>query len=182
MGEVLERFHFQEGVQQVFATGDCGMILPSELPNASDDLSKRAELQFWSSRPKINKVWFSLFTPLRNAFSPEILSHKQRSFIVEDLLRLPNKYPILDMHEIAHSRDAYAVQPIVLSICAYDRNGLRRPENQDHALSVWGHPRLWAVRLHCFNGIGRSRGHHRVLGRLTAGHLFQNFLQCWRVV
>src|SRR6201987_5834267 len=55
-------------------------------------------LKFWSSRPEINKVWFSLFTPQRGAVGPEILTREQRSFVVADLLRLRQKYPILDMH------------------------------------------------------------------------------------
>jgi sulfatase maturation enzyme AslB (radical SAM superfamily) len=45
-------------------------------------------LKFWSSRPEINKVWFSLFTPQRGAVSPEILTPEKRAFIVTDLLRL----------------------------------------------------------------------------------------------
>src|SRR5246127_1717212 len=55
-------------------------------------------LKFWSGRAEINKVWFSLFTPQRGAISPEILTPEQRSFVVVDLLRLRDKYPILDMH------------------------------------------------------------------------------------
>src|SRR3984957_1266953 len=47
-----------------------------------------AFLQFWSARPEINKIWFSLFTPQRGATGPEILTPQQRHFVVEDLLRL----------------------------------------------------------------------------------------------
>src|ERR1700754_125174 len=44
-------------------------------------------LRFWSARPEINKVWFSLFTPQVGAEGPEILTSDQRAFVVQDLLR-----------------------------------------------------------------------------------------------
>src|SRR4249919_214129 len=56
-------------------------------------------LKFWCARPEIRKVWFSLFTPQRSATDPEILTPEQRVFVVEDLLRLRELYPKLDMHE-----------------------------------------------------------------------------------
>lgn len=56
-------------------------------------------LKFWSSRPEINKVWFSLLTPQRGAVSQEILTPEQRLFVIADLLRLRVKYPILDVDE-----------------------------------------------------------------------------------
>ena len=62
-------------------------------------------LKFWSSRPEINKVWFSLFTPQRGAVSPEILTSEQQSFVVADLLRL-REIPHRGYARIAHPRDA----------------------------------------------------------------------------
>src|SRR3954471_3383193 len=54
-------------------------------------------LEFWTVRPEINKVWFSLFTPQMGAEGPELLTTEQRQFVVEDLLRLRLLYPKLDM-------------------------------------------------------------------------------------
>ncbi len=54
-------------------------------------------LRFWSGRPEIRRVWFSLFTPQRGATDPEILSPGQRAAVMEDLLRLREVYPLLDM-------------------------------------------------------------------------------------
>jgi MoaA/NifB/PqqE/SkfB family radical SAM enzyme len=56
-------------------------------------------LQFWTSRPEVNKVWFSIFTPQRGATDPEILSSAQRATVIAELLQLRRKYPRLDMHE-----------------------------------------------------------------------------------
>ncbi len=54
-------------------------------------------LRFWSGRPEIRRVWFSLFTPQKGATDPEILSPGQRAAVMEDLLRLRELYPLLDM-------------------------------------------------------------------------------------
>ena len=56
-------------------------------------------LRFWSARPEITKIWFSLFTPQMGATGPEILTREQRAFVADDLIRLRAKYPILDMRE-----------------------------------------------------------------------------------
>src|ERR1700733_12184066 len=54
-------------------------------------------LGFWSSRPEIAKVWFSLFTPQRGATDVEILTPVQRAAVIADLRRLRLIYPVLDM-------------------------------------------------------------------------------------
>src|SRR6201996_7381361 len=39
-------------------------------------------LAFWSGRPEITKVWFSIFTPQIGASDPEILSRAQRMSVI----------------------------------------------------------------------------------------------------
>ena len=56
-------------------------------------------LEFWSGRPEVVKVWFSLFTPQRGAIDPEILTPLQRAIVIADLRRLRVAYPVLDMPE-----------------------------------------------------------------------------------
>ena len=56
-------------------------------------------LEFWTPRPEIEKVWFSIFTPQRGADLPEILSPSQRQQVVRELLALRAAYPKLDMRE-----------------------------------------------------------------------------------
>jgi hypothetical protein len=50
-------------------------------------------LGFWSSRPEIVRVWFSLFTPQRGATDAEILTPSMRASVIADLLRLRRLYP-----------------------------------------------------------------------------------------
>lgn len=56
-------------------------------------------LAFWTPRPEIHKVWFSLFTPQIGDQLPEILSKRERTQVVGELLELRKKFPKLDMAE-----------------------------------------------------------------------------------
>jgi MoaA/NifB/PqqE/SkfB family radical SAM enzyme len=56
-------------------------------------------LDFWTPRPEIKKVWFSLFTPQIGDQLPEILSPQQRTEVIAELLSLRKLFPKLDMAE-----------------------------------------------------------------------------------
>lgn len=56
-------------------------------------------LEFWTPRPEIHKVWFSLFTPQIGERLPEILSKQERTQVIGELLELRKKFPKLDMAE-----------------------------------------------------------------------------------
>jgi MoaA/NifB/PqqE/SkfB family radical SAM enzyme len=58
-------------------------------------------LDFWTPKPEIKKVWFSIFTPQQGASDLEILSADERRKAVQELLRLRTLYPKLDNHERA---------------------------------------------------------------------------------
>ena len=54
-------------------------------------------LEFWTPRPEIKKVWFSLFTPQVGDDLPEMLTPQERAQAIEEMLRLRKQYPKLDM-------------------------------------------------------------------------------------
>jgi MoaA/NifB/PqqE/SkfB family radical SAM enzyme len=56
-------------------------------------------LQFWTPRPEIRRVWFSLFTPQRGDEAPEILTPEERTQVIADMLLLRKIYPKLEMPE-----------------------------------------------------------------------------------
>jgi MoaA/NifB/PqqE/SkfB family radical SAM enzyme len=58
-----------------------------------------AFLRFWSPRPEVKRIWFSLFTPQKGAVAPEILTPSERDMVVQELIDLRNNYPKLDMDE-----------------------------------------------------------------------------------
>ena len=44
-------------------------------------------LDFWTVRPEVKKVWFSLFTPQVGDQMPEILSPSERAQAITDMLQ-----------------------------------------------------------------------------------------------
>jgi len=130
-------------------------------------------LRFWSARPEINKVWFSLFTPQRGATGPEILTSAQRAYVVEELLKLRILFPVLDMHE-SLIREMLS-PPNGPEECIFART--------THTISAdlktkitpcqfGGDPDC--AQCGCVASMGLAAvGHHRVVGNLTAGRLFR---------
>lgn len=54
-------------------------------------------LAFWTPRPEVKKVWFSLFTPQVGDQMPEILSPEERGRAIAEMLELRTRFPKLDM-------------------------------------------------------------------------------------
>lgn len=59
----------------------------------------REFLEFWTPRPEIHKVWFSLFTPQVGDELPEMLTAEERARVIKELLDLRLAFPKLDMPE-----------------------------------------------------------------------------------
>ncbi|HWZ97161.1 MAG TPA: radical SAM protein [Candidatus Dormibacteraeota bacterium] len=56
-------------------------------------------LEFWTPRPEIKKVWFSLFTPQIGDRLPEMLDSEERARVIADMRELRKQYSKLDMRE-----------------------------------------------------------------------------------
>ncbi len=56
-------------------------------------------LKFWTPRPEIKKVWFSLFTPQVGDQLPEMLSKEERFRAIKELSQLRKQFAKLDMPE-----------------------------------------------------------------------------------
>lgn len=56
-------------------------------------------LQFWTPRPEISKVWFSLFTPQMGDDLPEMLNTNERRQAIAQMIELRKRFPKLDMPE-----------------------------------------------------------------------------------
>jgi sulfatase maturation enzyme AslB (radical SAM superfamily) len=59
----------------------------------------REFLEFWTPRPEIKRVWFSLFTPQVGDSMPEILTEAERAQAITELLELRKDFSKLDMRE-----------------------------------------------------------------------------------
>jgi sulfatase maturation enzyme AslB (radical SAM superfamily) len=56
-------------------------------------------LEFWTPRPEINKLWFSLFTPQKGDQLPEMLEWEERIRAISELTELRKRFSKLDMPE-----------------------------------------------------------------------------------
>ena len=59
----------------------------------------REFLEFWTPRPEIRRVWFSLFTPQIGDHLPEMLQPRERHQAIADMLELRRAFPKLEMPE-----------------------------------------------------------------------------------
>lgn len=54
-------------------------------------------LDFWSNRPEVNQIWFSLFTPQTGAEGEEILNPNAREEVLKELAGLRRRFPKLSL-------------------------------------------------------------------------------------
>src|SRR5215471_7642288 len=57
-------------------------------------------LAYWSGRPEVRKIWFSLFTPQRGARDYEVLGAAERGRVLDELERLRPQYPKLYLPDV----------------------------------------------------------------------------------
>ena len=76
-------------------------------------------LSFWSSRPEVRKVWFSIFTPQVGEEAVEILSQDERAYVLEELRRLRPLYPKLYMPDVV--LEGYRRPPKSPDQCIFSR-------------------------------------------------------------
>ena len=129
-------------------------------------------LQFWSTQTAVAKVWFSLFTPQRGATDPEILTPAQRAATIVELLELRKRYPILDMPEIVINE--ISSPPRSPEECIFARTTMTVSADLSTKITpcqFGGDPDC--EQCGCIASMGLAAvGHHKVVGSLTAGHLF----------
>jgi len=56
-------------------------------------------LAFWSARPEVNRIWFSVYTPQRNESSPEMLTTEDRRRLADELPAISRRFPKLMLPE-----------------------------------------------------------------------------------
>jgi MoaA/NifB/PqqE/SkfB family radical SAM enzyme len=129
-------------------------------------------LRFWSGRPEIVKIWFSLFTPQVGAGGEEILTPVQRTAVIRDLRQLRRKYPLLDLpEEVLQEMESPPKKP---SECIFARTTETISADLRTRITpcqFGGEPDC--AQCGCIASMGLAAvGHYRVLGPLTAGQIF----------
>jgi MoaA/NifB/PqqE/SkfB family radical SAM enzyme len=129
-------------------------------------------LRFWTSRPEVERVWFSIFTPQRGASDPEILTASQRSAVIADLRHLRCKYPGLEMPDSLIRE--FESPPTSPANCIFARTTRSISADLKTAITpcqFGGNPAC--EQCGCIASMALAAvAHHRVLGPITAGDLF----------
>jgi MoaA/NifB/PqqE/SkfB family radical SAM enzyme len=129
-------------------------------------------LGFWTNLPAVEKVWFSIFTPQRGAQDVEILSSAQRASTIAELRRLRLKYPRLEMPESLLRE--IENPPKTPAECIFARTTETVSADLKSRITpcqFGGDPDC--EQCGCIASMALAAvGHHRVWGKLTAGHLF----------
>jgi sulfatase maturation enzyme AslB (radical SAM superfamily) len=76
-------------------------------------------LSFWSARPEVNKIWFSIFTPQIGEVATEILPPDEREAVLEEIARLRPLFPKLYMPNVV--LDGYRRPPKSPKECIFAR-------------------------------------------------------------
>ena len=140
-------------------------------------------LTFWCERPECVKVWFSIFTPQRGATDVEILSPAQRANVIAELKRLRPRFPKLEMPDSLLRE--LGTPPSSPDQCIFART--------THTISADLQTRVTPCQFGgdpdcsqcgCIASMALAAvGHHRVIGRVTAGDFFflsDRFGKRWR--
>jgi sulfatase maturation enzyme AslB (radical SAM superfamily) len=130
-------------------------------------------LEFWCPRPEIKKVWMSLFTPQKGAESPECLSTSERARVIDDLLRLREQYPKLDMGE--GTIREFATPPRSPQECMFSRTTLNISADLKTTISpcqFGGDPDC--SRCGCMASMGLAAvGHYELPGGISLDQIYR---------
>lgn len=130
-------------------------------------------LQNWCPRAEIKKVWMSLFTPQKGASLPECLTPEERVRAIQDLLRLRDQFPKLDMGE--STLREFAHPPLSPEECIFSRTTLNISADLKTRISpcqFGGDPDC--SRCGCLASMGLAAvGHRQLPGGITLGTVFR---------
>jgi hypothetical protein len=130
-------------------------------------------LKFWTARDQVAKVWFSIFTPQRGAADVEILNPVQRAEVLAEIRLLSRKYPKLEMPDSLVRE--LGGPPSSPSDCIFARTTTTISADLTTRITpcqFGGDPDC--TQCGCIASMGLAAvGHYRVVGPLTAGHLFK---------
>ena len=130
-------------------------------------------LAYWSARPEVNRIWFSVYTPQRNESSPEMLRPEDRVRLARDLPAISRRFPKLMLPgDMARS---FAEPPKSPADCLFSRMSV----NYTADLKTNVEPCVFGGDPDCSQcGCSISAGLHwiggiRVAGPLKVRHLVQ---------
>ena len=139
-------------------------------------------LGFWNSRPEVNRIWVSVYTPQIGEDSPERLTPENRRQLAKFLTGAAGGYPKLTMHK--GLMDAFLTPPASPSACLFSKLSV----NYTADLRSRVEPCVFGGSPSCADcGCSISMGMHwvgdiRIAGPLRARHLIQGSISIGRAV
>jgi MoaA/NifB/PqqE/SkfB family radical SAM enzyme len=79
-------------------------------------------IEFWSHRPEVRQIWFSLYTPQRGEQAEEILTPQDRARVLDELAGLRAMFPKMNLPDMAI--DGYRRPPASPAECIFARTTL----------------------------------------------------------
>jgi hypothetical protein len=130
-------------------------------------------LEFWTPRPEIKKVWFSMFTPQIGDQMPEMLTPDERTRAIADMLQLRKQYPKLDMPEVVIQQ--FASPPHSPEDCIFAQTTQTLSADLETKITpcqFGGNPDCSSCGCMASMGLA-SVGSHKLAGVLAVGTIFQ---------
>ena len=129
-------------------------------------------VKFWSLRKETKRIWFSIFTPQKDAVDPEILTVQERTRAIAELLRLREVYPLLDMY--ASAIKEFAHPPASPRDCIFASTTTTISADLKTRVTpcqFGGDPDC--SQCGCIASMGLAAvGHHQLLPGITTGQIF----------
>jgi sulfatase maturation enzyme AslB (radical SAM superfamily) len=129
-------------------------------------------LEFWTPRPEVKKVWFSIFTPQIGAADEEILSREERGRVLDELAALRSNFPKLDLLDSVI--EGFRDPPTSPEECIFSRTTINYTADLKNRISpcqFGGNPDC--SQCGCIASAGlKALGSHRILGGVKLNTIF----------
>jgi MoaA/NifB/PqqE/SkfB family radical SAM enzyme len=129
-------------------------------------------MAFWSARPEVRKVWFSLFTPQVGARDVEILTAEERAAVIEELISLRARFPKLKLPDAVVA--GLRRPPQTPAECIFARTTMSVTADLQHRITpcqFGGTPDC--SQCGCMASAGLSAvGNYQLLGFIPVKHLY----------
>jgi MoaA/NifB/PqqE/SkfB family radical SAM enzyme len=139
-------------------------------------------VEFWSAQDSVKRLWMSMFTPQLGDFPPERLTPAERAQAVDDLRRISQRHPKLQMHERALA--AFLAPPKSPGDCIFAQTTQTFSadfKTQITPCQFGGNPDC--SQCGCYASMGlEAIGRHKLAGLLPISALFQSSLHIGRLV
>lgn len=129
-------------------------------------------VSFWSARPEVSQIWFSLFTPQVGAQDEEILAPNERQVVLRELAELRQSFPKLYLPDAVIK--GYLSPPKTPAECIFSRTTLNLTADLQGRITpcqFGGTPDC--SQCGCMASAGlQAIGEHRLFGLLPIRKLF----------